>query len=101
MAPSGLTRPIELDNLSSSQMTLPVVLRRAIRQAPCSIRELARRAGVSHAMLAAVAAGSERATPRVATKVAGALEVLTRDCAQHAAALRTALGGSNRKEKSP
>jgi transcriptional regulator with XRE-family HTH domain len=79
-------------------MTLDAVLRRAIRQAPCSIRALARTAGVSHAMLAAVATGHERATPRVALKVARALERWAARCAGEAAAIRAAVESRPRKE---
>lgn len=79
-------------------MTLDTVLRRAIRRAPCSIRALARTAGVSHAMLAAIVKGQERATPRVALKVAGALERWAARCAGEAAAVRAAVEGRSPKE---
>ncbi len=69
-------------------MTLDAVLRRAIRRAPCTIRALARTAGVSHAMLAAIVTGRERATPRVALKVARALETWAARCGGEAAAIR-------------
>jgi plasmid maintenance system antidote protein VapI len=72
-------------------MTLDAVLRRAIRCAPCTIRALAREAGVSHAMLAAIVAGHERATPRVARKVSRALDSWAARCAKDAAAVRAAL----------
>jgi transcriptional regulator with XRE-family HTH domain len=74
-------------------MTLDAVLRRAIRRAPCSIRALAREAGVSHSMLAAIVTGRERATPRVALKLAGALERWAARCAKDAAAVRAAVEG--------
>jgi hypothetical protein len=79
-------------------MTLDAVVRRAIRRAPCSIRALARTAGVSHAMLAAVVTGRERATRRVALKVARALEQWAARCAGEAAAIRAAVGGRSTKE---
>ena len=72
-------------------MTLDAVIRRAIRRAPCSIRALARTAGVSHAMLAAIVTGQERATRRVALKVARALERWAARCASEAAAIRAAV----------
>lgn len=74
--------------LSNTPMTLDAVLRRAIRHAPCSIRALAREAGVSHSLLAAIVKGRERATPRVALLVARALERWTARCAKDAAAVR-------------
>ena len=67
------------------------VLKRAIRRAPCSIRALARTAGVSHVMLAAIVTGKERVTPRVAMLVARALEKWSAECAGEAAAIRAAL----------
>ncbi len=71
-------------------MTLDTVIARAIRRAPCSIRALAREAEVSHAMLAAIVTGHERATRRVALKVARALETWAARCAGEAAAIRAA-----------
>ncbi len=80
-------------------MTLDAVLRRAVRRAPCSIRALARTAGVSHAMLAAILTGRERATRRVALKVARALETWAARCGGEAAAIRAAVGGRSPKEE--
>lgn len=74
-------------------MTLDALLRRAIRRAPCSVRALARQAGVSHQMLAAIVAGRERATPRVARLVAAALDTWAAHCAKDAAAVRAASAG--------
>jgi hypothetical protein len=72
-------------------MTLDAVVRRAIRRAPCSIRALARTAGVSHVVLAEIVNGRERATRRVALKVARALETWAARCAGEAAAIRAAV----------
>jgi lambda repressor-like predicted transcriptional regulator len=74
-------------------MTLDTALRRAIRNAPSSIRELAKEAGVSHVVLWAIVRGRERATPRVARLVASALERWGRRCATDAARVRMALQG--------
>ena len=79
-------------------MTLDTVVRRAIRDAPCSIRALAREAGVSHAMLAAIVTGQERATARVALRVAEALDRWTARCAKGAAAVRAVIGALKTKE---
>lgn len=79
-------------------MTLDAALRHSIRRAPCSIRALARTAGVSHAMLAAIVTGQERATPRVAQLVARALERWATQCATEAARVRAALKGHPQKE---
>jgi lambda repressor-like predicted transcriptional regulator len=72
-------------------MTLDTVVRRAVREAPCSIRALAKEAGVSHAMLAAIVARHERATSRVALLVAKALDKWAARCAGEAAAIRAAV----------
>ena len=78
-------------------MTLDTVVRRAIRRAPCSIRALARTAGVSHVVLAEIVNGRERATRRVALKVARALETWAARCAGEAVAVRAAVRGHLRK----
>ena len=78
-------------------MTLDAVVRRAIRRAPCSIRALARTAGVSHVVLAEIVNGRERATQRVALKVAQALEAWAARCGGEAAAVRVAVKGHLRK----
>lgn len=96
-AVAGLDTGEALDILSSTSMTIDAVVRRAIRQAPCSIRALAREAGVSHAMLAAIVVGDERATLRVARRVARALDRWAARCAKDAAAVRTALAGLSGK----
>jgi hypothetical protein len=78
-------------------MTLDAVVRHAIRRAPCSIRALAREAGVSHVLLQGIVTGRERATPRVALKVAHALEAWGIRCRTEAARVRTAVGGRQRR----
>ncbi len=77
-------------------MTLDAVVRQAVRRAPCSIRALARTAGVSHAMLSAIVTGQEWATPRVALKVARALERWAKRCGTEAARVRAAVEGSHK-----
>ena len=72
-------------------MTLDAVLRRAIRRAPCSMRALARAAGVSHVMLQGIVAGRERATVRVAQKVVRALESWAARCGGEAAAIQAVI----------
>ncbi len=79
-------------------MTLDATLRRAIRGAPCTMRALARTAGVSHVMLVGIVAGRERATLRVAMKIAKALETWAGRCAREAAAVRRAVKSHSRKE---
>ena len=78
-------------------MTLDTAVRRAIRGAPCSIRALAAIAGVSHGMLAKIVTGEERATVRVATKVAEALEQWGTGCLDEAARVRAAVRQTKEK----
>ena len=75
-------------------MDLDTVVRRAIRRAPCTIRALARAAGVSHVMLQGIVTARERASQRVALKVAQALETWAVRSASEAAAIRAAVRGS-------
>ena len=81
------------DQIGKYTMTLDPALRRAIRRAPCTIRALAREARVSHVMLVGIVTGRERATSRVALKVAKALERWGARCVGEAAAIRAAVEG--------
>ena len=74
-------------------MTLQTVVRHAIQRAPCSVRALAKAAGVSHVTLALIVQGKQRATPRVALKVARALDQWAARCAQQSGKVRAAVGG--------
>jgi transcriptional regulator with XRE-family HTH domain len=78
-------------------MTLDTVVRRALRRAPCSIRALARAAGVSHVLLAEIRRGRKAVTPRVARMVAAALEQWGTQCHVEAARVRTAVQGQQRR----
>jgi len=75
------------------------VVRQAIRRAPCSVRALAREAGVSHVLLAEIVASNKRVTPRVALLVARALERWGDCCYERAAKVRATVTTS-RKETS-
>lgn len=75
-------------------MTLDTVVRQAIRRAPCSVRALARQAGVSHVLLATIVAGRKRATHRVALRLARALEEWGDRCHESAAQVRAMVKGS-------
>jgi len=78
-------------------MTLDTVVRDAIRRAPCTIRALARDAGVSHVMLQGIVTGRERASERVALSVARALEKWASQCVGEAAAIRAAMENTSTK----
>lgn len=69
---------------------LTTQLIRAVKAAPCSLRALAREAGVSHALLVMVLGGERAATPVVAAKVAAALKRWGERCQRSAAQLRRA-----------
>ena len=95
---SGLTSLRDV-RIFLTHMTLDAALRRAIERAPCSVRALAHEAGVSDALLFMIASGKRQATPRVALKVAGALEKWAARCADEAAAIRAAVRVTHRKEE--
>ncbi len=80
-------------------MTLDAVIRRAIRAAPCTMRALARDAEVSHVMLQGIVKGRERATVRIALKVALALDEWSVRCREEAKRLRSAVKNHSRKEE--
>ena len=66
---------------------------RAISEAPCSVRALARAADVPDSTLVRIAAGERAATPAVAAAVSRALETWSGRCQQLARAIRQAQRG--------
>ena len=66
-------------------------VRRGLVEAPVSLREIGRRAGVSHAQLARIVAGERNATHAVAGAVAKALNEIEAECASGAARVRRSL----------
>lgn len=85
--------PIPTYQYVKQMMTLDRAVQNAINQAPGSIRELGRAAGVSHVFLAGVLSGRERATPRVARLIATALEAWEKRCAAGATVILSVLEG--------
>ena len=69
-------------------MTLTNQVQRAIRTYPGPLRELAKEAGVSHALLWLVLKGKRTATAPVAEKVADALDRCGKRFAEASAAIR-------------
>jgi hypothetical protein len=67
----------------------------ALKGAPCSMRALAREAGVSHALLQMVRDGRRTCTPQVAESVAVALERWGQECITAADRLRQAMEDSD------
>lgn len=74
-------------------MTDPLTkaVRAALAASPLSIRDLARRAGISKSHLARFASGERRVTPEAAEAVLSALEAVGAECAAQAARVRRAL----------
>jgi len=70
--------------------SLRTALRRALAGAPCTLRELARAAGVAHSTLLRIQTGERPASPAVAARVAGALRTWGTRCTALADALERA-----------
>jgi len=62
----------------------------AISAAPCTLRALARAAGLSAPQLSRIVTGQRNATPEVAERIARALEAWSRDTARLAHRVRQA-----------
>jgi hypothetical protein len=69
---------------------------RALDGAPLSLRDVARRTGVTHVKLLRVTRGENIARPGLAEAVAGALDEVGRDCQRRAKRLRTAIKAQRR-----
>ena len=67
---------------------LTTTVRKAVERAPCSIRALAKAAGVPHVTLAHIIHGRREATEDVARKVARALDGWAKKCSRSAADIR-------------
>jgi transcriptional regulator with XRE-family HTH domain len=63
----------------------------ALNAAPVSLREVGRRAGISHAQLARIVAAERKATLRVARAVADALDAIGTECGDSATGIRRSL----------
>ena len=74
--------------MASDRLTQAVA--RAIRGAPCSVRALARAAGVPDSTLVRIVAGERAATPAVAAAVARALDQWSTRCGELARSVRLA-----------
>lgn len=85
MTPKKLPR-----HIGKVRENLTAAVLHAIEAAPCSLRALARAAGVSHALLLQLQRGDFQATPAVAEKVAKALDGWAGQCAAAARKVRAA-----------
>lgn len=66
-------------------------VQQALANAPVSLRELARRTGISHVQLARVVSGERNATAAVAEAVADALEAIAGEATKEAKCVRRSL----------
>jgi transcriptional regulator with XRE-family HTH domain len=73
--------------------TLTKAVVKAIESAPCSMRALAKEAGLSPAMLTLIKNGKRRATPEVASDIADALAEWADRCKHEASRLRRKIKG--------
>ena len=91
---ADLALPIDWQHIAAMPSDrLTETVKRAVQDAPCSIRALARAAGVPDSTLVRIVAGERAATPAVATAIARALEGWGAQCGRHAAAIRKAQPG--------
>ena len=90
-----MTPRVKLSILLSVTEALDTAVRRAIERAPASIRALAREAGVSNVMLQGIVSGRERASSRIALRVARVLERWAKLCGTEAASVRRAVKSRN------
>jgi len=85
-----LTEKKRPTHIGKVRENLTAAVLHALDAAPCSLRALARAAGVSHALLQQLRRGEFNATPAVAEKVASALDVWAGRCAGAARKVRAA-----------
>ncbi len=74
-------------------MTLQAAVRQAIADGPCTLRALAREAGLPIARLVRIRQGKATATPEVAARIASALKRWGKRCDRSSTRIRTALQG--------
>ena len=85
-----MTARRKADQIGQVRENLTRELLSAIDAAPCSLRALAREAGVAHSLLVQVQQRDFHATPGLAAKIAGALEQWGTRCTTAARKLRAA-----------
>jgi hypothetical protein len=98
-----LTLGRRADHIGKVGDTLTREVLAAIATAPCSLRALAREAGVAHSLLIQVQQGAFRATPALAEKLAAALERWGTGCLDAARRVRAVArrGDLTRKGRKP
>ncbi len=72
-------------------------VQKSLEEAPVSLRDLGRRAGISHVQLARIIAGERNATPAVAEAVADALDRIAAEAKTGAARVRRSLDTHQRE----
>lgn len=68
-----------------------------LANAPVSLREIARRSGISHVQLARIVSGERNATQAVGRAIANALETIAAESAKEAKRVRRSLTTHRRK----
>ena len=95
LRPEGLDSSDDCGQIGNMHSMLSAAMKDAIDAAPCTLRALARQAGVSHSLLLMIRDGDRRCTRDAARKVVAALESWSRDCSAAADGLRQALETSD------
>lgn len=71
----------------------------SLANSPVSLRELARRIGISHVQLARIASGDRNATPAVARAVADGLDTIATEAMTASKRVRRSLTNQERETK--
>ena len=74
----------------TKRLSLSTAVRRALRDSPCSLRALAREAGVSHSTLVLIRSGKLDVSPDMAASVTAALKSWANTCQRMAADIAAA-----------
>lgn len=87
------------NNMVPSMNALTRAVQHSLANAPVSLRELARRTGVSHVQLARIVAGERNATETVAVAVADALNAIAAEAVTEAKHVRRSLTNHRREAR--
>ena len=74
-------------------------VQRSLSRAPVSLREIARRTGISHVQLARLVSGERNATDAAARAVADALDAIASESAEEAKRVRRSLTSHRREAR--
>lgn len=85
-----MTTRKKVDKLSTVRANLTREVLRAVETAPCSTRQLAEAAGISHGLIHRIQRGDYNATPQLAARIAKALDQWGETCIAAARRVRAA-----------